>query len=209
MAARIKNHEDRIERLESLEFHNIANGIGCIDFLDYIISGGVASLRVDVPPNPYSEGDYGWTNLKVFYAIVSGTSGTKTLHVRFNNFATAFYGYTYKYAAASAGPTVVSADAQSSIVIGRLLGAYYTVGRFEIPLYSVPLHFECIGDYVANNGAAAVGSRVEKGDFGGVWSGGTAVVNRIDVFASAGNIAGYLFLYGWCPRWVEGSGPPD
>lgn len=201
-----KEIDKRVERLETLEFEKYAKSDGCVRWLDDDIVSGAAAARVDVPANPYELGDYGWTHLTVFYGL-SGTKGA-TLHMQYNGLAGANYGYTYKWAVGGAYAGPVSADGQTSIIIGRLQVSY-TTGWIHVPYFPIPLKADAFGTWTAEDTAAAPGAQVEGGEFFGTYQAATPRVTRIDLFASAGNVTGYVYLYGWCPTWDIGTGPPD
>ena len=197
----------RIERLETLEFHKARLGMGCIEWLDYDIQGAVASMRVDVPA-PVGV-TYGWTHLTVFYAL-TGSAGN-TIRMTINNIALANYAYNYSYTRGSGVgiTTSVGAEGQTSMVVGRFPSSAYVVGWYHIPFFPVPIYVHTYGEWVTYNSQLEAGSVVEKGEFGGVYLPDGQRVNRIDIFASAGNIGDYVYLYGWCPTWTIGQGPPD
>jgi hypothetical protein len=204
----LTKHDRRLERLETLEFEKYAKSDGCIRWLDYDIQGAVASMRVDVPANPYELGDYGWTHLTVFWAL-TGAAGT-TVRMQINGLAGANYGYNYSWSIGSGiVETAVGAEGQTSMVVGRFISSSYTVGWFHIPYFPIPMWVHTYGDWVTYNLQAEVGTQVERGKFGGVYFPDGQRVMRIDMFASAGNIAGYVYLYGWCPTWSIAHGPPD
>lgn len=199
--------QDRVERLETLEFEKAAKSNGCISWLDYD-SGAKAAHRVDVPLNPFELGDYGWTHLTVFYALTAG-AGT-TLRMTINGLAGANYGYNYSYSVGlGIVETAVGAEGQTSMVIGRFISSAYTVGWLHIPFFPVPEWVHTYGDWVTYNLQAEAGSVVERGKFGGVYFPDAQRVTRIDLFASAGNVDGYTYLYAWCPTWDITTGPPD
>ena len=195
----------RIERLETLEFHKARLGIGCIEWLDYDITGGAATMRVDVPAPVATV--YGWTHLTAFFGIASESAGDKTLHMIVNAIA-ANYGYTYKFGRGGA-LTVISADGQASYIVSNLRGTSYAIGWVHIPYFPVPLNMGAYGDWTVRDSTQEAGGQVEKGEFGGINSGAPARTASLTFSASAGNITGYLYLYGWCPTWTIGQGPPD
>jgi len=200
--------QDRVERLETLEFEKYEKSDGCIRWLDYD-NGAKASYRVDVPANPYELGDYGWTHLTVFYGAQAG-AGT-TLRMQVNGLVAANYAYNYSYSAGSGiVETAVGAEGQTSMVVARFPSSAWTIGWFHIPLFPVPMWVHTYGDWVTYNLQAEAGSVVERGKFGGVYLVAGQRVIRIDLFPSAGNFTnGYMWLYGWCPTWDITSGPPD
>lgn len=208
IVAEQKEHEKRLERLETLEFEKAAKSNGCISWLDYVAGIG-PSFTLDVPPNPFELGDYGWTHLTIFYYATSQTAGDKTLRMRVNAIA-ANYGYTYKWARGGA-QTIISADFQTSYVISNLRSTWSrTTGWLQIPFFPQPIECECWGDWVAFEGSQEAGSQVERGEFGGRITSGAARVDSLTFFASADNIGFRAFLYGWCPTWdIAAAGPPD
>ena len=207
VAGKLKNHEERLERLETLEFQNAALARGCIDWLDYDNS---AFFSVDVPANPYPTGQYGWTHLGAWFAFRSTTAGNKTLHMTFNAIA-ANYSYHYKFSY-GAVPTFGAGggDGAAFMVVGNLYGSsHWTTGEVRVPMYPIPIDMGAFGWWEAYDVSRSSGSREERGDFSGRVTSGIARVSQLSFVPSADDIVGYVYLYGWCPTWDVAHGPPD
>ena len=200
--------DKRVERLETLEFEKVAKSNGCISWLDYEWKGLAATYTVDVPANPFELGDYGWTQLTIWYSLAGYEEGGTQLHMTFNAIA-ANYAYNYKYTK-GVGPQVsVGAEGQASFIIANLYYNKNTTGWVQIPFYPVPVGMNTFGDWEAYDDSQGAGSKEERGEFGGRITSGAGRVSSINFFAGAGNIAGLVYLYGWCPTWDAGTGPPD
>lgn len=199
--------DKRVERLETLEFEKAAKSNGCISWLDY---DGASPFTVDVPPNPFEIGDYGWTHLTIWFGFISTNAGNKTIQMTFNAIA-ANYSYFYKYSyGVPITTTPGAADGAAFIVIGNLYGSTsWTTGMVHIPLFPVPIDMGTFGWWEAYDPNREAGGREERGDFAGRVTSGIARVTSVSFAPSAGAMNGYVYLYGWCPTWAVGSGPPD
>ena len=207
LSSELKDVKTRVERLETLEFQNIVDNAGCVVWEDND-SGLKATYTVSMPAPTGSTFPY--THATIFWHLRSNdAAATVDLFMRIDA-SVANYHYAYKYTKGGA-LTQVGLDSQSEWFVGRIGGfneplAY---GHITVPFHGILASHSAFGDWTHYEPTAGANATMEKGEWGGTNRDGVpSHITDFNFFASAGNISGRVYLYGWCPRDTP-SGPID
>jgi hypothetical protein len=216
MAARIKGHENRIERLESLEHANAAFLPGqCLYFEEYKRATGLATSIKLTPKYETLREDFCNSHIWLKWRFrTAEASACVPFLLQYSPWGLASYEYAYAYTKGGA-MTNVAAGAANGVVIGRIPGSlvnssYYGTGFLKIiaPQYG-DYHGLC-SEWEMYDSTQSAGSRQESGHASGTWNWTTGMVWSLTLCVASGSrIDGYAWLYSVCPEWYCGEGPPD
>ena len=203
-ASKLGNHEKRLERLESLEFMNIADAAGCITFVDDDI-GVDAVKRVDTTPAVVP---YPYTTMTIFWALTAANAPPTALYMTIDGLAGANYNYAGSYTQGGA-TNDFAADGQTAWLVGHVGQYDYATGVIHLPFWPLSDLPRAFGEWTMFDVTESSGQTVQRGNWGGYHTAGSRRPFRFDFFAAAGNLTGNVYLYGWCPEMTAGGGPPD
>ena len=205
LIARQTRIDKRVERLESLEFHNARNGLGCITFVDYDIARD-AVKRVDTTPAVVP---YPYTTMTIFWCLFAYTSPPVPLYMQIDGLVAANYNYALSYTQAGA-TNDIAADGQTAWLVGYLGQYNFAIGRIDLPMWPLSCYPRAFGEWTMYDSTEEAGATVQRGNWGGFNVAGARRPFRFDFFAGGGgDIDGNIYLYGWCPEMTVGGGPPD
>lgn len=204
--------DKRVERLETLEFDQKSIGQGCVSFLSF--DDEPAATKVLSIPDQLASGNYPYAQLTIFWYLESSAEAvTHNLFMRVSGLAVN-YQYNYKYSK-GAVMTTVGLNGQTAWFVGRIPGAgagntfNQARGHIFIPFYSLGGWPSAFGEWTHYELTAGANLKQEKGEWGGHQTSGSSIITSITFFASAGNLQGSIYLYGWCPEVTAGGGPDD
>lgn len=215
LVTRQKAIDKRVERLETLEFDQKSIGQGCVAFVDsdFSYGAGKATFHLDMPALLPS-GNQPYSQASIFWALAStDESNLVNLHMQVNAVVGATYDFAYKFTKGGA-LTQVGLGGQTSWIIGRVAGFTrgQARGRITIPFaYDPSSSFDpsAFGDWTTHDTAGGANNKQEKGEWGGTNTFTAISQTQFDIFAAAGNLFGFAYLYAWCPEGIPGGGPDD
>ncbi len=201
--------DKRVERLETLEAAKKQTGLGCITFLDSDFGAVAAARRVDVP---VIADNYVSSQLTIFWKLYSNANAVAVVNLLMTIDG---LGANYNYAGSydtGGGETHFGANAQATAIVGRIPGdsaaSRSAVGHVHLPFWSLSTFPTFYSDWTFFDDTEA-STNQERGKAGGTHSGGDRRPFRFDFTASAGNLGGSVYLYGWCPEMTPGGAPVD
>jgi len=205
MAAKLKDTEKRVARLETLEFMNITDSGGCITFIDSDIARD-AVKRVDITPAVVP---YPYSQATIFWSLFAYTSPPVPLYMRIDNLSGANYNYALSYTQGGA-TNDIAADGQTAWLVGYLGQYDSAIGRIDLPMWPLSSYPRAFGEWTMYDSTEQAGMTVQRGNWGGFNIAGARRPFRFDFFAGGGgDIDGNIFLYGWCPQMTNTGAPVD
>lgn len=216
MAARIKGHENRIERLESLEHANEAFlPFGqCLYYEEK--EEHLAQAIFTLEPHFLTlEDDFCNSHLWVTWRLrCAESSACVNLLMTYNLDVGANYEYAAAYTKGGA-MTNLAAGGATGIVVGRIPGSlvsstYFGTGSALLVMPGYGQKHGVTSQWEMYDSTQSAGSRHESGHGGGTNTNAMGIVWRISLrVASGSKMEGVAHLYSICPPWYCGESPPD